>query len=108
GYSGAVGSVYPGMADSESVRNLVPRLSPQTAPDGAWPVHAEAEEVAWLLGSPFFVQVVEGAGDEIVGVVAGFADTAAEGVKRLDERWKSAAAEAADTAVVALSGDPER
>lgn len=108
GYSGAVGSVYPGLADSESVRNLVPKLSPQTAPDGSWPVNAEANEVAWLLGSPFFVQVIEGAGDEIAGVIAGFADTAAGGAERLNERWKSVVPEAADTVVVALSGDPHR
>jgi nickel-dependent lactate racemase len=108
GYSGAAGSVYPGMADVESVRIVVPKLSPQTAPDGPWPVAAEASEVTWLLGSPFFVQVIEGAGDEIDRVVAGFADAAAEGVAKLDDRWKSAAGEAADTVVVTLSGDPDR
>ena len=108
GYSGAVGSVYPGLADSDSVRNLVPKLSPQTAPDGSWPTHAEADEVSWLLGSPFFVQVIEGAGDDIEGVVTGFADTAAEGAAWLDRRWKMAAGEAADTVVVTLSGDPHR
>ena len=102
-----VGSIYPGLADAESVRKLVPKLSPQTAPDGSWPTHAEAREVGWLLGSPFFVQVIEGAGDEIDGVVAGFADTAAEAAARLDDRWKSAAGEPADTVVVALSGDPD-
>lgn len=108
GYSGAAASVYPGMADVESARNLVPKLSPQTAPDGPWPVAAEATEVSWLLGSPFFVQVIEGAGDEIERVMGGFADTAAEGAGALDERWKSAVGEAADTAVVTLSGDPDR
>jgi nickel-dependent lactate racemase len=108
GYSGAVGSVYPGMADADSVRTLVPKLSPQTPPDGDWPIHIEADEVTWLLGSPFFVQVIEGTGDDIDGVVAGFAETAADGVVRLNERWKTAVAERADTVVVALSGDPER
>jgi nickel-dependent lactate racemase len=108
GYSGATGSVYPGMADTASVRNLVPRLSPQTAPDGSWPIRAEADEVSWLLGSPFFVQVIEGAGDEIASVIAGFANTSAEGAERLDARWKSAAAEAADVAVVTLTGEPDR
>ena len=108
GYSGATGLVYPGMADSESVRNLVPKLSPHTPPDGSWPTTTEANEVNWLLGSPFFVQVIEGTSDEIDRVVAGFADTAAEGAGQLDECWKSAAGEAADTVVVTLSGDPER
>jgi nickel-dependent lactate racemase len=108
GYSGGVGSIYPGLADAESVRNLVPKLSPQTPPDGSWPVQAEAAEVAWLLGSPFFVHVIQGAGDEIDRVVAGFADTAGEGADRLNDRWKAAAGEAADMVVVTLSGDPER
>jgi len=108
GYSGVVGSVYPGMADADSVRALVPKLSPQTAPDGSWPIRTEADEVTWLLGSPFFVQVIEGAGDEIEAVVAGFADTADDGVVRLNERWKTTIREPADTVVVALSGDPER
>jgi hypothetical protein len=108
GYSGAAGSIYPGMADSESVRNLVPKLSPQTAPDGSWPVTAEVNEVSWLLGSPFFVQVIEGDGDDIEQVIAGFADASAEGAGQLDDRWKSAAGEAADTVVVTLSGDPDR
>jgi nickel-dependent lactate racemase len=108
GYSGATGSVYPALADSESVRNLVPRLSPQTAPDGTWPVTVEAKEVTWLLGSPFFVQVIEDAGDDIHRVIAGFADTAADGERQLDDRWKTAAGEAADTVIVTLSGDPNR
>jgi len=108
GYSGAAGSVYPGLADSESVRNLVPKLSPQTAPDGSWPVTAEAKEVTWLLGSPFFVQVIEGAGDDIDRVVAGFADATTEAARQLDDRWKSEVGEAADTVVVTLSGEPDR
>jgi nickel-dependent lactate racemase len=108
GYAGAEGSLYPGLADADTTRTLVPKLSPQTAPDGDWPVQTEAHEVAWLLGSPFFVQVIEGPGDDIAGVVAGMADTVAEGVERMDAQWKTAVAEAPDTVVVTLSGDPGR
>src|SRR5262245_21455827 len=57
GYSGADGVIYPALADSDTVRSLVPKLSPQSSPDANWPTHSEAAEVAWLLGSPFFVQV---------------------------------------------------
>jgi nickel-dependent lactate racemase len=108
GYAGAEGSVYPGMADADTTRTLVTRLSPQTAPDGDWPTQVEAHEVAWLLGSPFFIQVIEGSGDDIAGVVAGMADTAADGAKRLNARWKSAVSDAPDTVIVTLSGDPAR
>ena len=108
GYSGGEGFLYPGLADSDTARSLVPKLSPQAAPDADWPAQAEAHEVAWLLGSPFFIQVIEGAGDDITGVLAGLADTAADGAEQLNARWRATVAEPADTVVVALSGDPAR
>ncbi|HJZ90122.1 MAG TPA: lactate racemase domain-containing protein [Gemmataceae bacterium] len=108
GHSGAEGAFYPGLADADTVRSLVPRLSPQTPADGTWPLHAEAVEVAWLLGSPFYVQVIEGEGDEIEGVVAGLAESTAQGIERLDARWKSRVSERPDTVVVSLGGDPAR
>jgi nickel-dependent lactate racemase len=108
GYSGADGAIYPVLADSDTVRSHVPKLSPQTSPDAEWPTHSEAAEVAWLLGSPFFVQVIEGSGDEVTEVMAGLLETIADGTARLDARWKSSVREPADTAVVTLSGDPAR
>lgn len=108
GYSGGEGSLYPSLADTDTVRSLVPKLSPQQAPDQGWPTQVEAHEVAWLLGSPFFVQVIEGRADEISGVIAGLADTTADGAERQDARWKVTVPEPADTVVVALSGDPVR
>jgi nickel-dependent lactate racemase len=108
GYSGAAASIYPTLADSDMVRSMIPRLSPQTAPDGDWPAHAEAAEVAWLLGSPFFIQVIEGPGDDLVEVMSGLADTVSDGAARQDARWKSAVPEPADAVVVTLSGDPAR
>jgi len=108
GYSGAEGALYPSLADSDTARGLVPKLSPQTSPDADWPTHSEAAEVAWLLGSPFFVQVIEGAGDEITEVMAGLSETIADGRARLDARWKSSIGQPADVVVVSLSGDPAR
>lgn len=108
GHAGAAGVVYPALADIETVRSLVPKLSPQTAPDGAFPEQSEASEVAWLLGSPFFLQVIEGAGDAIAEVMAGLADTSAEAIARYDARWKSKIPNLADTAVATLTGDPAR
>jgi nickel-dependent lactate racemase len=108
GRSGAAGAVYPTLADTETVRSLVPKLSPQTAPDGDWQEQVEAAEVAWLLGSPFFVQVIEGAGDDITDVIAGLSDTVSDGIKLQDAQWKANVSEAADTAVVTLTGDPAR
>jgi nickel-dependent lactate racemase len=108
GYSGGAGSLYPVLADTDTVRSLVPKLSPQAAPDETWPTRAEAHEVAWLLGSPFFVQVIEGPSDDIAAVVAGLAEATADGADQQNARWKIAVPEQADTVVVTLSGDPAR
>jgi nickel-dependent lactate racemase len=108
GYSGAEDALYPTLADTEVRRATVAKVAPQMMPDDEWPVHAEAAEVAWLLGSPFFVQVIEGPGDEIAEVISGLADTTADGTERQDARWKVEIPELADTVVVALSGDPIR
>jgi nickel-dependent lactate racemase len=108
GYSGGESLLYPALADTDIARSMVPRVSPQAAPDAEWSVHAEAAEVAWLLGMPFFIQVIEGKGDEIAEVFSGLADTTADGTARQDAHWKIEIPEPADTVIVTLSGDPVR
>jgi nickel-dependent lactate racemase len=108
GHGGAAGDLYPGMADTEAVRTLVPKLTPQTDPGGAFPTATESDEVAWLLGSPFFVQVIEGEGDDIAGVVSGLKSAIPDGSALQDAVWKTEAPARADTVIVTLSGDPAR
>jgi nickel-dependent lactate racemase len=71
-------------------------------------VRAQAEEAAWLLGAPFFVQVIEAAGDGLAAVVAGMAQASAEARRQLDAAWQQRVPQRADTVVAALSGDPAR
>lgn len=108
GRAGAAGLLYPGLADAAAMKNVVSRLSPQTDPGGAFPTEAEAVEVAWLLGSPFFVQVIEGDGDAIAVIVCGLKDAIPAGAEMQDAVWKSDAPARADTAIVTLTGDPAR
>ena len=44
--------------------------------EATWPARQEAEEVAWLLGAPFLVQLIEGSGEEIAHVIGGSLDYA--------------------------------
>jgi nickel-dependent lactate racemase len=108
GRSGAESAIYPDLADTDTFRSLVPKLAPQNSPDDDWPEQKEASEVAWLLGSPFFVQVIQGSGDDIAQVIAGMADSSADGGKLHDQVWKLKIAELADVAIVSLTGDPAR
>ena len=80
GRGGAVGALFPALSDEATRAELNGRPNldgPDAAAETA--LQAEATEAAWLLGAPFFVQVIEAAGDGAAHVVAGTAAAAAEG-----------------------------
>jgi nickel-dependent lactate racemase len=106
GYSGSEGSLFPALSDEGTRKELAARLTAKVPSEESWPVHKEAEEVAWLLGAPFMIQIIEGAGDEIIEVLGGLAESGPEGQRLLDARWRMTAERAADTVVAAISGDP--
>jgi nickel-dependent lactate racemase len=108
GYWGPAAELYPGLSDEATRRELSARLSNAVPGATPWPASQESEEVAWLLGAPFMVHVIEGAGDEIAHVVAGDAATATEGRRLLDARWSISVERAADTVVAIVGGDPAR
>jgi nickel-dependent lactate racemase len=108
GYAGGEGGLFPVLSDAATRQELAAR--PTLAPPGSvpWPLRQEAAEASWLLGAPFFVQVIEGAGDELAHVVTGATEALAEGQRLLDARWRLSVAQEADTVVAAISGDPAR
>jgi nickel-dependent lactate racemase len=108
GYSGAEGSLFPALGDEASLEEDNGRISLSAPPEASSPARQEATEACWLLGAPFFVQVIAGAGDEIVHVLGGLAETSAEGRRLLDARWREKAEDLAQTVVATISGDPTR
>jgi nickel-dependent lactate racemase len=107
GYGGAEGMIYPALGDEATRAEMDGRVD-LAAPGSTSPAGQEAAETAWLLGAPFFVQVIEGAGDGIARVVAGTAEASREGQRLLDACWRRAVTEAADLVVASLCGDPAR
>lgn len=108
GYSGTVGALFPGLSDAETKQQMNSDLSNNVPDEEPWPVRREAEEVAWLLGAPFMIQVIEGSGEEVIHVVGGLADTAADGQRLLDARWRVSVDRRVDVVVAGMSGDPAR
>ncbi|MBA4064796.1 MAG: hypothetical protein C0501_14000 [Isosphaera sp.] len=108
GYAGAEAAVFPVLSDEETRAEFAGPASTDAPGPDPWPARVEAIEVFRLLGMPFLVQAIAGAGDTVEAVVAGLPDAAAEGVRRQDARWRSVADGEADTVVAALSGDPSR
>jgi hypothetical protein len=108
GYSGAEASLFPALSDEATLKEMYARLSPSPTEEQAAALRAEARQVAWLLGAPFLVQVIEGSGDAVSSVVAGPVAAEGEGERRLDARWRVEVAERADTVVASVRGDPAR
>jgi nickel-dependent lactate racemase len=108
GYSGAEGSMYPSLSDRETRAETSQRVNLAVPEATAWPTRREATETAWLLGAPFFVQVIEAAGDRLAHIVAGTSDASQEGQRLLDVGWRRSLPRAADLVIAAMSGDPSR
>lgn len=106
GYSGAEAALFPTFADSEALAAYALPVSYEAPDNTPWPLRAEAREITWLLGTPFFVQVISGPGDSIAEVVAGLPESCSEGIRRLDARWRSHITRRADTVVALIAGDP--
>jgi nickel-dependent lactate racemase len=101
-WRGGAGLLYPALSDEATRAELAGAEAGQHA------LRQEAAEIAWLLGAPFLVQIVEGSGDDIAHVVAGPVDTIEEGLRLYEARWGQTVAELAETVVATLSGDPRR
>jgi nickel-dependent lactate racemase len=108
GYAGCEGAIYPALADAE-VRQAVAGALSMEAP-GAEPetVRAEALEVAWLLSSTIFIQVVEADGDAIATIGAGLIAGSADGIRLQDERWRMTVEQPVDLVIASIGGDPRR
>ncbi|HMF13470.1 MAG TPA: lactate racemase domain-containing protein, partial [Gemmataceae bacterium] len=108
GYSGAEGSLFPALGDEQTLAETNGLLSAAIPHDPPKGLGKEAGEAAWLLGAPFFVQVIPAKGDDAAMVLAGPADSCAEGRRQLDARWRRIVAKPAATVVATISGDPAR
>ena len=108
GVAGAEAAIYPALGNPEAVAETVGAFS--TKPPGAKPAPARgaADEVANLLGSPVFVQVIEGFGDTVREVVATLAARSGDGAARQDDYWRATAPVAAELVIATISGDPTR
>jgi nickel-dependent lactate racemase len=108
GYSGAEGGIFPAMGDEEVRRAVGGQVDLDLGGPGPWPVRELATEAAWLLGAPFFVQVIDAVGDGVAAVVAGSTEASRESHRRLTAAWRQAVPQPMDVVVATLSGDPSR
>jgi nickel-dependent lactate racemase len=108
GHGGAEGALYPALSDEKTRAESASEINLGVPGAEAWPARQLATEASWLLGAPFFVQVIEAGGDGVAHVVTGTADASQEGNRLLDACWRQDVARPADVVVASISGDPSR
>lgn len=111
GYFGLPGAVFPTFSDAKTQLRFRAVPAPETqSPETRSSVERlrqECEEVGWLLGLTFAIQLVPGPGDSILGVLAG--ETSAvvtEGRQRFADAWQWTVPRRADLVVATIEGGP--
>jgi nickel-dependent lactate racemase len=104
GHAGGAGVIFPGLCETETADAVRTQVSLAAPNAGPWKLKHEADEVAWYLGAPFFVQVIDDGGGDILHVVGGAHEARRHGERLLDAAWHVTAGEAADLVIAAIRG----
>ena len=107
GYGGGLGDLFPALADAPTRQEFVRRAVEEPPGRLANPALREVEEVGWLIGVPFWLAAVPGAGDSVRAILAGPAAAITPRVRQLlDAQSSFRFPWRAEVVVTAVSGDP--
>jgi nickel-dependent lactate racemase len=88
GYRGTNSVFYPGLSSAEAMTRTHGQGHLELGPEEVRPLREIVDEIGWLLGNPFTVQVIPAASKGVSHVLAGVCDPVfAQGKKLLTEEW---------------------
>ena len=106
GYRGTHSAFYPGLSDADAIRKAHGQGHDELTPDDPRPLRQLVDEVAWLLGAQFTIQVVPAGGDGIAAVIAGQADSVLQrGKQLLAEHWRMRLTARPELVIAAVEAD---
>jgi len=106
GHRGTSSVLYPGLSKSEAISRAHGQGHDELGPADQRGIRQTIDEVGWLLGVQFALQVIPGVAGEVADVLAGAQDAVLErGKTRLDELWRVTLDERVDFVVVAVEAD---
>ncbi|MBS0211303.1 MAG: DUF2088 domain-containing protein [Planctomycetes bacterium] len=109
GSLGPAAAIYPGYSDGPTMQRFRHPALLARRKEYVRGARREIDQVAWLAGSPFVVEVIPGPGGTIAGFVSGdLATVKRVGAERMADDWETTAAECADLVVAAVSGEAEQ
>ncbi|RMG36908.1 MAG: DUF2088 domain-containing protein [Planctomycetota bacterium] len=108
GYRGATSVLYPWLSTEDAVRRLRGQGHPELSPTDGRPLRDLVEEVGWLLGVQFAVQVVPAGRGGVAGVFAGAPDAVQRrALDALQEFWFVRRERRAATVLVSVDTPPQ-
>ncbi|MEQ9411606.1 MAG: lactate racemase domain-containing protein [Fuerstiella sp.] len=103
GYRGTSSALFPAFADSESIRRARSVGHTELTPDDKRPQRELVDEIGWLLGTQFSVQVVPDAEGGVSQAFCGAVENVTSaGRAWLNQTWRCAVDEMADLAVISV------
>jgi nickel-dependent lactate racemase len=108
GHGGAEGAIFPALGDEQTRKEFAAQVHTEVPGGEPWPARREAIEVTWLLGQPFFVQVIAAAGEGVASILAGASEACRAGDRLLEQAWKVHVGKRADLVLATLLGEPSR
>lgn len=106
GYRGTNSVFYPGLSNTEAISRSRGEGHSELGPDDDRPLRQTIDEIAWLLGTQFSIQVLPAAGGGVADVVAGAYDRVfRKGKQMLAKSWHVALADRSEMVVAAVEAD---
>jgi nickel-dependent lactate racemase len=103
GYRGTSSVFYPGLSSVEAMQRTQGQGHLELGPDEVRPLRELIDEIGWLLGNPFTVQVIPAASGGVSRVLAGVCEPVfAQGKKLLMEQWLVEVDERPDVVIAAI------
>jgi nickel-dependent lactate racemase len=106
GYRGTNSVFYPGLSNTDAVARSRGEGHSELGPDDERPLRQSIDEIAWLLGTQFSIQVLPSAGGGASDVIAGAYDCVfRKGKQLLADAWRVSLPERADLVLAAVDAD---
>lgn len=106
GFRGGGSAIYPGLSSVEAIRKSIGQGHEELAPDDVRPLRQMIDEVTWMLGLQYAVQVVPAVGDGVSEIVVGQVDAAFQkACSRLKETWTLPTTSRSGMVIVAVDQD---
>jgi nickel-dependent lactate racemase len=103
GYRGTNSVFYPGLSSVEAMQRTQGQGHLELGPEEVRPLRELIDEIGWLLGNPFTVQVIPAAAGGVSRVLAGVCEPVfTQGKKLLMEQWLVEVDERPDVVIAAI------